>query len=170
MRHLLFTALLFLGTALAQDNPLTVEARINFGTIKDYVIRAAEKMPADAYAYKPTPEMRSFGQLIGHITDDQYTFCGVIKNEKKPTDFEKNPPPKEQMVEALKAAFAYSDSAYALMSDEWAKEQLRFQGRERPKLNVLTYNTEHAWEHYGNIVVYLRLKGLVPPSSEKPSK
>ncbi len=160
-------ALTLSGALLANDNPLSDEARINFNTIKDYVIRAAEKMPADGYAFKPTPEIRSFGQLIGHIADDQYTFCGVVKNEKRPTDFEKNQPPKEQLVAALKAAFDYSESAYSLLLDAWAKPQIRFLGRERPKLNVLTFNTEHAWEHYGNIVVYMRLKGLVPPSSEK---
>jgi uncharacterized damage-inducible protein DinB len=168
MKPLIFAAALACSVALlADDNPLSAEARINFSTIKDYVIRAAEKMPAEDYAFKPTPDIRSFGQLIGHIADDQYTFCGVVKNEKRPTDFEKNPPPKAEMVAALKAAFAYSESAYSLLMDSWANEQIRFLGRQRPKLNVLTFNTEHAWEHYGNIVVYMRLKGLVPPSSEK---
>lgn len=168
MRPLIFAAALALsGALLAHDNPLSAEARIDFNTIKDYVIRAAEKMPEDGYAFKPTPEIRSFGQLIGHVADDQYTFCGVVKHQRKLTDFEKNPPAKSEMVTALKAAFAYSDSAYSLLMDAWANEPIQFLGRERPKLNVLTFNTEHAWEHYGNIVVYLRLKGLVPPSSEK---
>jgi uncharacterized damage-inducible protein DinB len=168
MKPLIFAAALACSaTLLAHDNPLSAEARINFSTIKDYVIRASEKMPAEDYAFKPTPDIRSFGQLIGHIADDQYTFCGVVKNEKRPTDFEKNPPPKAEIVAALKAAFAYSESAYGLLTDSWANEQIRFLGRERPKLNILTFNTEHAWEHYGNIVVYMRLKGLVPPSSEK---
>jgi len=168
MKPLIFIiALAFAGALWAEDNPLSTEARTNFNTIQDYVIRAAEKMPADGYAFKPAPDIRSFGQLIGHIADDQYAFCGVVKREKKLADFERNTPPKAEMVAALKAAFAYSGDAYSLMTDAWAKERVQFLGRERVKLNVLTFNTEHAWEHYGNIVVYLRLKGLVPPSSEK---
>src|SRR5260370_19808055 len=113
MKPLIFkTVLAFSGALLlAHDNPLSDEARTNFSTIQDYVIRAAEKMPADGYAFKPTPDIRSFGQLIGHIADDQYTFCGVVKHENKLTDYEKNPRPKAEMVAALLAQFACSDIA-----------------------------------------------------------
>jgi uncharacterized damage-inducible protein DinB len=151
----------------AENNPLSVEARRDYQTIKDYVIRSAEKMPEADYSFQPTPEIRSFAQLLGHIADDQYTFCGAVKGEKKASTLEKNPPAKTEMVAALKAAFAFCESSYQAMADTWASEQIKFLGRDRPKIVGLTFNTEHAWEHYGNIVVYMRLKGLVPPSIEK---
>jgi len=162
-----FLFLLFTGAAMAQENPLSADARRDYKTIQDYVIRSAEKMPEDGYAFKPTPEIRSFGQLIGHIADDQFTFCSAVKGEKQSSNFEKDAPPKAQMVAGLKRAFAYCEPVYASMVDAWANQQINFAGRERPKLTGLTFNTEHAWEHYGNIVVYMRLKGLIPPSSEK---
>jgi uncharacterized damage-inducible protein DinB len=150
-----------------QDNPLSTEARADYRIVKDFVIRAAEKVPEAGYAFKPTPEVRSFGQLIGHITDDQYRYCSAVKGESKSTNLEQAPPPKAEMVAALKTAFAYCDSAYEALVDASAAEKVKFNGRSVPKLTVFTLHAGHAWEHYGNAVVYMRLQGIVPPSSEK---
>ena len=150
-----------------QDNPLSSEARSDYGIVKDFVIRAAEKVPEADYAFKPTPEVRSFGQLIGHIADDQYRYCSAVRGETKSTSLEQAPPPKAEMVAALKAAFAYCDSAYEGLVDASATEKVKFLGRSVPKLTVFTLHAGHAWEHYGNAVVYMRLQGIVPPSSEK---
>ena len=159
------------GTSVqAQDNPLSTEAKSDYRIVKDFVIRAAEKMPESAYDFKPTPQVRSFGQLIGHIADDQYAYCSAIKGENKPSELESNSPPKTKMVPALKSAFAYCDSAYQSLVDASATDKVRFRGRYVPKLIVFTLHAGHAWEHYGNVVVYMRLKGLVPPSSEKAGK
>jgi uncharacterized damage-inducible protein DinB len=156
--------------AQGQDNPLSTEARSDYRIVKDFVIRAAEKMPESAYDFKPTPEVRSFGQLIGHIADDQYAYCSAVKGENRPSELEKTSPPKTEMVPALKSAFAYCDSAYQSLVDTSATDKVKFRGRYAPKLTVLTLHAGHAWEHYGNVVVYMRLKGLVPPSSEKAAK
>jgi uncharacterized damage-inducible protein DinB len=153
--------------ARGQDNPLSSEAKSDYGIVKNFVIRAAEKVPEAGYAFKPTPEVRSFGQLIGHIADDQYRYCSAVKGESKSTNFEQAPPPKAEMVAALKAAFAYCDSAYGALVDASAAEKVKFNGRPVPKLTVFTLHAGHAWEHYGNAVVYMRLQGIVPPSSEK---
>jgi len=150
-----------------QDNPLSTEARADYRIVKDLVIRAAEKVPETGYAFKPTPEVRSFGQLIGHIADDQYRYCSAVRGENKSTSFEQAPPPKAEMVLALKAAFAYCDSAYEGLVDASARDKVAFRGQSVPKLTVLTLHAGHAWEHYGNAVVYMRLQGIVPPSSEK---
>jgi uncharacterized damage-inducible protein DinB len=150
-----------------QDNPLSAEARADYRIVKDFVIRAAEKVPEAGYAFKPTPEVRSFGQLIGHIADDQYRYCSAAKGESKSTSFEQAPPPKAEMVGALKTAFAYCDSAYETLVDASATDKVMFNGRSVPKLAVFTLHAGHAWEHYGNAVVYMRLQGIVPPSSEK---
>jgi len=150
-----------------QDNPLSTEAKSDYAIVKGFVIRAAEKVPEAGYAFKPTPEVRSFGQLIGHIADDQYRYCSAIRGENKSTSFEQAPPPKAEMVVALKAAFAYCDSAYEGLMDASARDKVMFRGRAVPKLTVFTLHAGHAWEHYGNAVVYMRLQGIVPPSSEK---
>jgi len=159
------------ATALrGQDNPLSTEAKSDYAIVKGFVIRAAEKVPEAGYAFKPTPEVRSFGQLIGHIADDQYRYCSAIKGENRSTSFEQAPPPKAEMVAALKSAFAYCDSAYEGLLDASASDQVMFRGRSVPKLTVFTLHAGHAWEHYGNAVVYMRLQGIVPPSSEKAGK
>jgi uncharacterized damage-inducible protein DinB len=156
--------------AHGQDNPLSTEAKSDYRIVKDFVIRAAEKMPEANYGFKPTPEVRSFGQLIGHIADDQYAYCSAVRGENKSMNFEDAPPPKAEMVAALKSAFAYCDSAYESLVDASTTERVRFRGRNVPRLTVFTLHAGHAWEHYGNVVVYMRLKGLVPPSSETTSK
>ena len=150
-----------------QDNPLSTEAKSDYKIVRDFVIRAAEKMPEEAYGFRPTPEVRSFAQLIGHIADDQYAYCSAVKGENKSSDFEKTTPPKAEMVAALQSAFAYCDAAYDVLVDTSAVDKVKFRGRAVPKIIVFMLHSGHAWEHYGNVVVYIRLKGLVPPSSEK---
>jgi uncharacterized damage-inducible protein DinB len=153
-----------------QDNPLSAEAKSDYAIVKGFVMRAAEKVPETGYAFKPTPEVRSFGQLIGHIADDQYRYCSAVRGENKSTSFEQAPPPKAEMVADLKAAFAYCDRAYEGLLDASATDKVMFRGRSVPKLTVFTLHAGHAWEHYGNAVVYMRLQGIVPPSSEKAGK
>ncbi len=130
-----------------QDNPLSTEARADYRIVKDFVIRAAEKVPEAGYTFKPTLEVRSFGQLIGHIADDQYRYCSAVKGENKSTSFEQAPPPKAEMVAALKSAFVYCDSAYEALVDASATDKVMFRGRSVPKLTVFTLHAGHAWEH-----------------------
>jgi uncharacterized damage-inducible protein DinB len=158
------------SAAQAQSNPLSNEARSDYTIVRNVIVRAAEKMPEEGYTFKPTPEVRSFGQLIGHIADDQYRYCSAVRGENKSTSFEQAPSPKAEMVADLKAAFAYCDSAYEGLLDASATEKVTFRGRPVPKLAVFTLHAGHAWEHYGNAVVYMRLQGIVPPSSEKAGK
>ena len=168
--YVVFLAIAVAARTQAQDNPLSAEAKSDYQIVRNFVIRAAEKMPEESYAFKPTPEVRSFGQLIGHIADDQYEYCSPIKGEHQSANFEETPPPKAQMVAMLKTAFAYCDGVYDTLTDASATDKVKFRGRDIPRLLVLTHHAGHAWEHYGNIVVYMRLKGLVPPSSEKAAK
>src|SRR5436305_5216733 len=65
-------------------NPLSAGAKRTFGVIKGYITRAAAKMPEEQYSFKPTPEVRSFGQIIGHIADSNYGFCSAAAGEKPP--------------------------------------------------------------------------------------
>jgi uncharacterized damage-inducible protein DinB len=165
-------AVLASGTAQAQtSNPLSASAKRTYDIIKGYITRAAEKMPEENYAFKPTPDVRSFGQLVGHISDANYGFCSAAAGEKPPaggfqSPIEKGTTTKADLQKALADSFAYCDKAHAGMTDAAGAATTKFFGGEMAKLSILEFNTHHDFEHYGNIVTYMRLKGLVPPSSE----
>ena len=131
---------------------------------------AAEKMPEENYSFKPTPEVRSFGQLVGHLADAQYYFCGLAAGETKaPPGVEKSKTGKAELIAALKEAVAYCSKTYAGMTDSKGGEMVKLMNTDFARLAVLAGNTAHDYEHYGNMATYMRIKGIVPPSSEKSS-
>jgi uncharacterized damage-inducible protein DinB len=153
----------------AQSDPLSAGVKRDYQGVRDYFIRAAEKMPAANYGFKPSPDVRSFGQVVAHVADDQYNLCAPAKGEVRKaayTEIENTLSKKEDLVPALKEAFGYCDGAYDALTDASGAEVVKF-GNIRTKFGMLNWNLWHTWEHYGNIVVYLRMKGLIPPSSEK---
>lgn len=132
-----------------------------------WIERAAEKMPEEEYAFKPDPASRSFGQILGHVADTDYLFCATVLGEKNPSPgIEKTKTTKADLTSALRDAFVYCNRAYATLTDAGASETVKAFGQERNKLGVLWFNASHNLEHYGNLVVYMRLKGIVPPSSD----
>jgi uncharacterized damage-inducible protein DinB len=170
-RYFTLMAAAFVCTsAFAQDNPLSSGAKTLYGMVKGNLVKAAEKMPEENYSFKPTPDVRSFGQLIGHVTDAQYAFCSAVKGEKKASTAEKSKTSKADLVAAIKESVAYCDSVYNSMTDTTAAETLKFFGGDWAKLTILSFNVAHDNEHYGNVVTYMRLKGLVPPSSENAGR
>lgn len=157
------------ATAAAEDNPFTSDIRRDYRSIRDYFLRAAEKMPEENYAFKPSPDVRSFAQQIAHVADDQYNLCAPAKGEtrKEPyTYIESTLSKKAELIAALKDAFAYCDGAYGALTEKSGAETVKFGKGETTRFHMLNWNLWHTWEHYGNIVVYLRMKGLVPPTSE----
>ena len=149
-------------------NPLSAGNQFVYSMVKSNIIQAAEEMPEADYAFKPTPEVRSFGQLVGHVADAQFLFCAPVLGEgPKASSVEKTKTSKADLVQALKAGFAYCDKAYKEMTDAHAAEMISFFGHDTARLSVLAFSNAHNDEHYGNMVTYLRLKGLVPPSSAK---
>ena len=155
------------GSVWAQGNPMSTEAKATQEGIKGLIMRSAEKMPEEHYGFKPTADVRSYGQLLGHIADAQYLFCAAERGEKaEPRGVEKGKTTKADLTAALKEAFAYCDSSYNGLTDAKAADTVKFFGRDRTRLGVLNFNVSHTNEHYGNLVTYLRLKGIVPPSSE----
>lgn len=164
---LLLAALLALAApAAAQDNPLSTHNRYMYSGLKLWVVTAAEKMPEEHYGFRPAPDVRSFGELIGHAADGQYRFCSLVLGEKNPAlNIEKTKTSKADLVAALKAAASYCDRAYDAMTDASGVEILPM-GGGMPKLGVLTVNNLHTSLHYGNLITYLRMKGVVPPSSD----
>ena len=135
--------------------------------VTSWIERAADKMPEEEYAFKPDPAVRSFGQILGHIADADYLFCSAALGEKSPSPgVEKTKNTKTELTSALHDAFAYCGRAYDALTDSNSNDLVKAFGGERNKLGVLWFNASHNLEHYGNLVVYMRLKGIVPPSSE----
>lgn len=160
-------ALCAAAPALAQ-NPVSAGEKFLYDMVKNNILRSAEKVPEDVYAFKPTPEVRSFAQMLGHVADAQYMFCAAVLGEQAPRPgVEKSKSTKADLIPALKEAFAYCDKAYEGMTDAEAVKTVKFFNREMAKATVLGFNSFHTMEHYGNLVTYMRLKGIVPPSSER---
>jgi uncharacterized damage-inducible protein DinB len=168
---LLLVSAAFVASAQTAGNPLSTSTKTLFGMAQSNITRSAEQVPEADYAYKPTPEVRSFGQLVGHVADANYMFCSAALEEKAPVSgVEKTKTTKAELVQALKESFAYCDKAYNGMTDAEGVKEVKFFGREWPKLGILDFNNMHDYEHYGNMVTYMRLKGMVPPSSQPRKK
>ena len=154
----------------APDNPLSTFNKYAYGHVKDILLRSAEKMPEENYSFKPVDTVRSYGQIIGHVADAQYVFCSITLGEKNPAlKIEQTKTSKADLIAALKDSFAYCDKAYDGMTDASATQMVKLRGNDTPKLGVLTVNNMHDMEHYGNLVTYMRMKNIVPPSSEQAS-
>lgn len=166
----LFGCLLAIATvAQAQSaDPFADNFKFYYGFNKRNVIAAAEKMPAADYGFKPTSEVRTFGEVLGHIVDVQNMACSAIKGEANPSKepTEKTAKTKDDWVKAVKASFEYCDGAFNTLTDAKLIEKYKGSRGEYPKSNAASLAVYHTSEHYGNLVVYLRLKGIVPPSSE----
>jgi uncharacterized damage-inducible protein DinB len=148
-------------------NPMVSSSKVFYLNAKQDILRSADKMPEDKYAFKPTDTVRSYGQVLAHVADGQYEFCGAAAGKQDEKNIEQTANTKAEIVAALKTAFAYCDSIYAGMTDAKAAEMIpAFGGAKITRLSMLDFNVSHTMEHYGNLVTYLRIEGLVPPSSE----
>jgi uncharacterized damage-inducible protein DinB len=155
------------ATGLNAQNPLSSDLKGSFEGIKSTIMKAAEEMPEADYSFKASPAERTYGAIVGHIADVQMALCGNAQGEQKMGDAEKTKTTKADLVAALKASSDYCDGAYQGMTDaDAAKMVTLFGPRKATKLAVLNFNIAHDNEMYGQMVVYLRIKGLVPPSSQ----
>jgi uncharacterized damage-inducible protein DinB len=148
-------------------SPLSAYNRVIYEGVKMVVLRAAEKMPAESYDFRPADSVRGFGQIIGHVADSQYIFASLVLGESNPAPrVEKTKSTKNDLIAALRGAFVYSDRAYEGLTDATAAEVVEFFGGDAPILGPLTANIAHMMGHYGNLVTYMRMKDIVPPTSE----
>jgi uncharacterized damage-inducible protein DinB len=156
--------------ALSPSNAAVVKTM--HATIRRNLAEAAAAMPAEEYAFKPTPEIRSFGEVIGHVINANYLMCSQAKGEKSPAtqNYEKVTD-KAASVKALSEALAYCDSIYEATTDANFQDIVKVAVGPKPSQGtrgmLLVFNTTHNQEHYGNLVVYMRLKGHVPPSTAR---
>ena len=169
MKRLTIAAALLLAPlpVLAQPGPAVAAARDEWKSMTTYIARAADQVSDADYAFRPVASVRTFGQMVGHVAGSQRMFCAIALGEP-PTaenDVEKSATTKAALVQALKATTAYCERAYA-QSDASAAAAATIFGQRTTRMGVLVQNAAHNAEHYGNIVTYLRIKGMVPPSSQ----
>jgi uncharacterized damage-inducible protein DinB len=166
------------GVGARQQTPpaappdLVTEVKNTFNRIAGFITKAADQFPEDKYTWAPTPQVRSWARLIGHIVDDQYAAsygCGGLAGVATPPKLETLDTPdsaankmsKADLTKALAAAFDTCAKAFTAVTPANMLER----NGTRSKIGTLMYHTAHTNEHYGNIVTYMRLQNLVPPSS-----
>jgi len=166
---LIFAAALAGSSALSAQtaNPLSTETKQAYTGIKNNLLKMAEKMPEENYAFKPVPEIRTFGALVAHVADSMLRTCSTVNGAAK-NGTAGTKTAKADLVAAMKEAIAECDTAYDGMTDAAGMTMLKTPRGERTKIGALIQNTTHANEEYGYMSVYLRLKGVVPPSSDRP--
>lgn len=158
---------------LAFCTPLAVRAQAVTESLKTldevtntYIMSTAEMLDDELYAYRPTDEVRSTGEILGHIANAQFMFCSAAAGEENPNgeNFEERTT-KAGLIEALEMGFTYCDGVYDAMTDEAGAGSVDLFGGPNTAHGVLSFNSAHNFEHYGNLVTYMRLNGIVPPSS-----
>lgn len=155
------------SAARSEVGTLTAASRDMYQGVQKILLFSAERMPEEQYGFKPSESVRTYAQILGHVADAQYSFCSIVLGEENPAPrVEKSAGSKAELIEALKAAFSYCERAHTSLDDASATEMVTFMGSEEPKLHVLTVNQVHTIEHYGNLVTYMRMNGLVPPTSD----
>ncbi len=153
------------ATTPAAENPLIVESKAAYTQIKNNLTAMAAKMPPADYSFKATPDIRTFGALVGHLADSQMRTCSALTGQLKTGDAASKTA-KADLVAALEASFSECDAAWNGTTNANAYEMAGGGRMQRTRLGTLISNTSHDNEEYGYMAVYLRLKGIVPPSTE----
>lgn len=160
------------GFAEALSPSMSAVVKAMHATIRRNIAEAAEAMPAGDYAFRPTPQIRSFAELVGHVVSANFFFCSQARGEAMPsmTNYEQIND-KAALTKAVTESLAYCDATYIATTDANFGQLVKLAGpsgaSQASRGSVLVFNTAHNNEHYGNLVVYLRLKGLVPPSTAR---
>lgn len=165
------------SAAFAQAPAAPAPQKISLGTglqrsyngIKMNLTEMSTKMPEADYSFQPTKDVRTFGQLLGHVANSQFNTCSAAKGEANPNqgnDNEKKAT-KAEFVKALADSFAYCDGVFAALTDAGAMEYIKQGQNEVMRAVALANLVAHSNEVYGTAVPYMRLKGLVPPSTER---
>jgi len=156
----------------APAGPTEPLSRVLYGgynSQKMNLTQSAEKVSEADYGFQPTKEVRTFGQMLAHVANTQFTYCAAAKGEPNPNkdDLEKTALTKAAIQKALADSFAFCDTIYLSLTDAKAMELIKVGQNEIPRAGRLISNIAHDNEHYGNLVTYMRIKGIVPPSTER---
>ena len=153
--------------AQRQADPMIASIQDAAKHVRSVFTKAADQMSDEDYAFRPTAEVRTFGQILAHVAENNYWFCATAIGEKAPVrDVEKVKTTRGEIQKTLAESFDYCERAYAAMEDDAkAKAMKQFMGSPRPALAVLNFRTYHSLLHWGNAITYMRLRGKVPPST-----
>ncbi len=153
--------------SLSAQNPLVQSLKSVFDITKTNIMATAEILDDEMYMFRPTDEVRSAGEILAHIADGQFSFCGSAVGEPNagPENFEQTRTHKAEIIEALEQGFAYCERIFARTTDAGAADAASFFGDPHTVGGILSFNSAHNYEHYGNLVTYMRINGIVPPSS-----
>jgi hypothetical protein len=155
-------------TGAQSANPTMDAVKAQYGMVKGVLLKTAEKVPEAVWAFRPTPEVRTFAQIVGHVADANMMICAAAASDKPaPLNAEKTMTTKPQLSKALADSVAYCDKVIGAMDDKKSMESIKFfAGGMSTRAMVFAFNTAHNYEHYGNLVTYMRINKIVPPSSE----
>jgi uncharacterized damage-inducible protein DinB len=150
-------------------DPLSRALFAMYTTQKNNYIQSAEKVSEADFAFQPTKDVRTFGQLLGHAANSSFSTCASIKGEPNPNkdNFEQTATTKATLVKAVADTFAYCDPAFAGLTDAKLMEMVKAGQNDVPRARYPISMIAHLNEHYGNLVTYMRIKGYVPPSTER---
>ena len=169
-RRLLYCFVLVVAMALtaaqsqAADNQVVGPLRTQWENTKNLIVGMAEAIPEAKYDYKPTPEVRSFREQLVHLAGENHTYMGTAAGDK-PMDraaFE-GLKSREEIIQALKDSYDNGTKFLATLTDEKALEAIPFRNGQMPRWAIIMANLMDNMDHYGNLVVYVRLNGMVPP-------
>ena len=150
-----------LPNPIAAPQPLTMTLSIFRSNMQDKIMKAADAMPESKYSYRPTKEVRSFGEIVTHVADISYYLCSNAKGEAPPA-MATAKGSKTEIMAYLKGAFGYCDGAFSGFTDAHLNDPADFFGFKTNKMFILTQVGSHDALHYGNLVTYLRINGLEP--------
>ena len=171
-RSMLAAALVCLAAAgpRAQTaSPFIAELkRYYYEAVKRNLSAMAEKMPEEHFAFRPAPGMRSFGESVAHVADAQARNCNLVSGAGSKTLDADKKKTKAALLAALKESFAICDAAFAALTDAQGNEMVKMEKSDfqLTRLSLLVSMISHSNEQHGYLAVYLRLKGIVPPSTE----
>ncbi len=153
--------------SLSAQNPLVQSLKGVFDVTKTNIMATAEILDDEMYAFRPTAEVRTAGQILAHFADGQFSFCGAAAGDANASaeNFEQTRTRKAEIIDALEQGFAYCERVFARTTDAVAASAADFFGDPNTVGGILAFNSAHNYEHYGNLVTYMRINGIVPPSS-----
>jgi uncharacterized damage-inducible protein DinB len=158
---------LFLLTAVASSasaQGAVSAAKAQWRSMHDYIRQSAVDVPESKYAWKPTPEVRSVAEQFMHVANNESAYCAMALGQTRSADEKVTATTKATLIAALDKAAQDCDKAYS-QTDAAATAKTTVYGQQQSRLFALILNATHDAEHYGNLVTYLRLNKIVPPSS-----
>ena len=162
-------------SAAVAQNPASVpsgpaaEVQRSYATVKENILKSADKMPAADYSYKPVADVRTYARVLNHISEAQLRICGAVNRTS--VDAQPKVPAetanKDAIVTALKASFAECDKAFSSLTNGDLQDVFTLPQGQRSRVGLVWGTVSHDMEQYATLALYLRLKGIAPPSSEK---